>query len=261
VVIVAAHGCSLPDLSSDNTLTRLQIMSVIVEPPLVRPGDVPSVTAWVSDPTDEGYEILVWTCTNLGRGCVETDLDIDLWTDTPLMRDGASEPWIPDIDTNGMPSDLELPVSVLALACAPGLCPEIGEVRRGDPNVGAVLSDPTEFARSLPIDGTSLVRRGATLTGDVEGDNDNPDVQMAPDPDVRATPGEEVRLSFRVSDETDMTSDGFATGGVLEDGIWTGHDLLFIWNAPEKTGDYELWVTIEDGTGGGAVWRGIGQVR
>ena len=62
-------------------------------------------------------------------------------------------------------------------------------------------------------------------------------------------------------DETDMTSNGYATGGSMSDGTWLEHQLAFTWTAPSTPGDYELWVTIEDGTGGSAVWRAISHVQ
>lgn len=263
--MLLAGGCAIPTLTEESMLARLQVMSVVVDPPLVRPGDIPTATAWVADPTGEGYELLLWTCTDVGNGCVEPFFDaLEVWTETPVVSSGSSQPWIPDLSTNDIPEDVEIPLSVFALACAPGVCPEIAMVRNGDPAVAEILGDPVAFGQSLPIEGTSFARRGLDITGNVNAkDNDNPDVSARPPAGAYANvaPGASVTLAFEVSDETDMTSDGYATGGFMGDGSWTGHDLVFIWDAPSEPGDYELWVTIEDGTGGSAVWRGVSHVE
>jgi hypothetical protein len=265
VIAVLVAGCEIPSLPAESTeLVQLQILSVVVDPPLVRPGDVPSATAWITDPKDEGYELLMWTCTDLGEGCLEILVDLELWTYTPVVSQGQSAAWLPDLNTNELPADVEVPISVFALACAPGLCPEIQQVRDRDPAVAPILADPLTFAQSLPIEGTSLVRRGIEITGDIDAkNNDNPNVQTLPPPDVLVgiDRGDVVSLDFVVSDETDMTSDGYATGGSMSDGSWTSHNLHFTWTAPNDPGDYEVWVLIEDGTGGSAVWRGMSHIE
>ncbi|MBA2322094.1 MAG: hypothetical protein H0V89_13190 [Deltaproteobacteria bacterium] len=245
-------------------LSRLQVMSVVVDPPLVRPGDIPTATAWIADPEDEGYELLLWTCTDFGEGCLEVLFDLEEWTHTPVVSNGTSQPWIPEVDTESVPAGYQVPVSVFALACAPGLCPEIARVRAGDGSVAEILADPGAFGMSLPIEGTSIVRRGLEVTSDANArENGNPDVTSRPFPTAyeRVSTGSSVILLFVVSDETDMTSDGFATGGTMDSGSWSGHDLTFVWQAPNEPGLYDLWVTIEDGTGGSAVWRGTSQVE
>ncbi len=264
MIAAFVHGCALPSLGGGGELDGLQVMSVVVDPPLIRPGDLPSAVAWVADPTEEGFELLLWTCTDLGQGCLESGFPLAQWTNTPLVADGRSEPWLPPLDTAAIPPDLTLTINVFGLACAPGVCPEIGLVREHDSTVGDLLADPFGFARTLPMEGTSLVRREVAATGSPATlENRNPQVDETPTAasysHVRT--GAIVPLHFRLSDETDMTSNGFATCGTIADGIWTGHDLDLTFTAPDAPASCEIWVTIEDGTGGSAVWRGVSVIQ
>jgi hypothetical protein len=111
--------------------------------------------------------------------------------------------------------------------------------------------------QDLPIEGTSLALRTVLVTDTATPMNDNPHVRDYPPPGVLegVHTGDHVDLDFWVSDDTDVTAEGYTTKGSMSSSKWSGHALTFTWAAPGSPGSADLWVLLEDGRGGAAVWN------
>ncbi len=260
-LLLLLAGCDV--LPADaSVLERLQIVSIVAEKPEIAPGQATDLTVWVADPDGGGVELLVWSCTILGEGCFEAALPLSAWVRTVDVVEGfgVTSAAIPGEIGQVVPQGLLVPTSVWGLACEPGLCPVIAAAAAGtvDP---ALLADPEALMRDLPIDGTSLVRRSVYLSLS-DRPNRNPSITASPPAgSVAVDAGSAEELALVVSDSTDVVADAFTTCGSMSPPRWDGHDLAFTWTAPLDAGTCDLWVVLEDGLGGAAVWHGVRDVR
>ncbi len=85
LLLLAACG----GLNDETTLTELRVVAMIAEPPEVGPGQSTTVTSHVVDPADAGFEVLTWTCTDLGDGCIEPTLGLPWYAAGAPGDDGA----------------------------------------------------------------------------------------------------------------------------------------------------------------------------
>ncbi|MEN9787188.1 MAG: hypothetical protein RLZZ299_2452 [Pseudomonadota bacterium] len=85
LLLLAACG----GLNDETTLTELRVVAMIAEPPEVGPGQATTVTSHIVDPADAGFEVLTWTCTDLGDGCLEPDLGLAWYAAGDPAEDGS----------------------------------------------------------------------------------------------------------------------------------------------------------------------------
>ncbi|MCB9675802.1 MAG: hypothetical protein H6737_11830 [Alphaproteobacteria bacterium] len=216
-------GCS-DGPASLTVVDDLRILNVAVEPASPAPGEVPALDLLVADPLGAGFESWSWWCVD------------DVCGDGPVPAGPL--------------------VSISALACAPGACDGPGE-----------LADPASWMADLGIEGVSLVTRTVPQSPSAEARlNDNPVLALASEPPAEVAPLRSAPLTFAMEDAVSdgamaygyATWGGFrvAAGRPVVDGSVT---LEYV--APEEPGEGALFVVVEDGLGGSAVWSGDIVVR
>jgi hypothetical protein len=117
VVILALLAGCLPEFADGSVLGELRVMSVVSTPPEVVPGQVVAVDAFIADPREEGFDVLMWACKS----------DVQCIWNTPEIT-GSTASWVRDVPHwagfDELGSD-EVPAAVWTLACTPGTCPQI----------------------------------------------------------------------------------------------------------------------------------------
>lgn len=241
---------------SDETLVDdVRVLALVAQPPEASPGEAVQVGIHVADPAGAGVEILAWSCTNLGTGCLE---DPSTQASTPVWTDGqATFTATVPVDLAAVASEEPVPITALwTLACTPGLCPQVGDPAGWD------LADPTAWLVDLPMEGVSLAYR--TLAVSTRTDRPgNPVLEyQGPDP-ISAAAGEAVDLELAVTLDVPATADtlafGFATAGGFGDTEYAVGDdgqVTLQWYAPDPVEPATLYVVVQDGAGGVAVWTG-----
>lgn len=247
-------GCGGPN--EETLIDELRVVAMVVDPPEIAPGADAAITTYVADPLAEAPEVMLWTCTNLGDGCLEAALE-DQGTTVATPVDGIVSA------TRTAPAELAyavgdgevvLPVLLWALACVPGLCPVIDLAASspgGSSELSAFLADPFTGMEDLPLVGTSL----ALSTIDVSTRSEplrNPGFASTPT-EVVAAPEETVLLDF----ETDAYEVwGYTPGGgfVLPSYLVDGGAITMEWVAPAEAGTYAMWVVGTGLEGGTVVW-------
>lgn len=131
MVLLALLGCGAGP-NEETLVPDVRVMAAVAEPPEVEAGASVELAVHLVDPVGEGVEGVLWTCVDLGEGCLEAELP------------AAGATLLDPVDgvatvTRGVPAELApvvadgstvLPVPVWVLACAPGVCPLIDEVAR-----------------------------------------------------------------------------------------------------------------------------------
>lgn len=273
VLSTLGSGCG-PGPSDETLVEELRVLAMVAEPPEVAPGSSSGLSVYVADPEESGGDLLVWTCTNLGEGCLEAAVPgfgatVGSVSGTPV---GATmEVTVP------VPAEFEpvvadgvtvLPALVWALACPIGECEAIDLARAApDPTsadgqaLAALLGDPFGMIGDLPLHGPSLAfqtlgvsLRAAPVT--------NPAMTITGS--LAEMPvGETVDLRYVVESDDDVTLWGYATGGGFgapSTAVVNGEAVL-TWYAPEEPAEVTLWVVATGEAGGSAVWTGVSSVR
>jgi hypothetical protein len=253
-------------------VSTLRVVAAVADPPEVTPGDTVSLTVHTADPEQRGADVLVWPCSDIGAGCLEATPARPLVTWTDVRRD-VDEVERVRFDVPSVLGDVIAdtgPITFLVwvLACEPGVCPIIDAVAAG-PEAGSQawndvvvqLGSPEAWLVDLPMERTSLAARRVTLSERaVDARNVNPSV-TGMSPDLSAVVGETLNLTFTTDSGVQArfvsTSGGFG-GSSLPISLGT---LSVRWLAPQVPGNVDMWVVIDDGIGGSAVWRGEVDVR
>ena len=162
-----------------------------------------------------------------------------------------------------------------ALACAPGTdCPLVdnhpaqanrGESAWGD-KLACQLEDPSEWMESIPLTGTSLAYRLISVSMNAPEDrHQNPTIAPTSEEPITWKSEEEFSLSFTVdgtlSDEARIFNYATAGGFTMPDTLVQPGEVTLDGVAPKKSGEVKLWVVLNDGLGGVAVWRGVATVE
>jgi len=268
--LLALLGCGG---ANDETLVdELRVMAVVVEPPEVAPGATATVTTWIADPNDDAPEALVWTCTNLGDGCLEAAEPTQGTTvgepaDGVIVTERAAPLAFTPIVADG---ETVVPVLLWALACAPGLCPAI-DLAASAPAIGTedadtlatFLGDPFEGAEDLPLVGTSLAlaqiqvsARAAPLTNPLL-------TPVDADAALVVGAGASIDLAFTVEAPGVTTAYGYTTNGGFDATEYEVVDgaVTLTWFGSDQAGDAELWVIVNGEDGGSAVWHAFATVE
>ena len=146
-------GCGGPN--SETLVDQLRVMAVVAEPPEVAPGASATLTAYIADPNDEAPTSMMWTCTDLGDGCMEA-AEPGLGATVAAPEGGVvSTTRTAPMALAGIVGDgaTVLPIPLWTLACADGLCPVIDDVAAGSTSedVTSFLNDPTEGMKGRPL--------------------------------------------------------------------------------------------------------------
>ena len=269
-----------------------RILSIVADPPEARPGETISITVLVADPKLRGVEVLIWTCGLYEGECAESLMPFNDWAivttthsiDTPrynaqnpisswLAEQGRVYREVPDDAAEIFEYLNPIPVAMYALACEPGLCPIIDEVREArevnsaDSDLKERLADPTLWMHTLPMAGVSMAAQQFLVSNeDDDFRNKNPsfDPRFAQGKEVtiRIPAGGEVEVAFYVDDPNGgriyayayTTMGEFEERRVKEDDNGIRNWLM----APNQPGEGRVYMVFEDRDGGSALWtRGI----
>lgn len=251
-------------------MDELRILDIVADPPEVLPGATSNLQVTVADPTGVSPDVLVWTCTNLGDGCLEA-ADADQGTTLGVTEDGqisatltasaALTPLVADGET-------VFPILAWALACAPGACPVI-DLAASAPASGSdeaaelssFLANPFDGAAQLPLQGTSLAYSQVGVSTR-QAPLENPSIH-ADDPAPHVAAGAEVDLVFQVEAQGPSTAYGYTTLGGFSAASYDVVDgaVTLTWFGPEAAGSADLWVVVNGEDGGSAIWSGRGIVE
>lgn len=252
--------------ATETLVPDLRILAIVAEPPEVAPGEQVTLGVHTMDPAGTGVEGLLWSCLDLGDGCLEAALPAAGATVFSPVDGVASVP-------RTIPSELAplvadgvtvVPVPLWALACAPGLCPVI-DAARAAPEPGtaeaealaAELADPTAWLAELPLTGVSLALTTVSVSArPVEERVTNPTLSPVADGPYTAPAGGELDLSFTV--DRPLTAWGYTTlggFGTVSAEVEPEEPLELTWYAPEEPGDGEMLIVGVPEEGGQAVWR------
>jgi hypothetical protein len=255
-LIVAALSSACAMGPNDETLIpELRVMAIQADPPEANPGEQVALEVTIADPLGTGAEVLLWHCTDLGEGCLE---------------EGTEHSWSLNLEGDSVGATASVPaalaafatdeplraVQLWALACEPGLCPQVADPQAWD------LSDPTAWLEELPMTGVSLAFDRMAISSREDG-LENPTVQLlSPEPSSVA-PGELVELRFGVQLDVPANADSFAYGYTTAGGfdateyaIGDSGEIGMGWYAPDEPTTARLYVVAQDGVGGVAVWVG-----
>lgn len=255
---------------SDETLVdELRVVGAVASPPEVGPGEAVTLDVTIVDPEAEGVDLLVWACTPTGDGCVEDALPLVDRLAAPEVEDGQGQA-ILTVPGGPLPADVSIPSAVWLLACEPGLCPIIelaAQALESGSELPDALRDPIGLLQDLPLQGVSLASRTVVVSGrPVEERNTNPTVTLTSGVPLEIPAEGTLDLPLEIADSTapdGLDAVGLATAGgfsaPLFDILDGRADLVFF--APEGEGEVELYVVVEDGLGGSALWRGTATVQ
>lgn len=263
LVLVGLAACA-PGPNEETLVPELRVMLIAPDAAEYAPGDIYVTNTIVFDPTGEGADLLVWSCTPSGDGvCLEDDAPLAdrarvvRGVDTETSTDGQLSAALAAL----LPSGVAVPTtSVWALACAPGVCPIIDDADAGT-TASADLADPTRWLGDLPMVGVSLGRTSLWLSDRAAEDrHQHPVVTRVDDGPLFGTDQEPLALTFAVAEDGQAdapTAYGYATGGgfgsVSEDVIDGAVSLE--WYAPAEVSKQALLVIVRDTLGGVAFWR------
>lgn len=269
-ILFALVGCGGPN---DETLvSEVRVMAVVAEPPEVAPGATSTLTVYVADPLDEAPDAMLWTCADLGDGCLEAaepgqGTTVGAPENGTLVTTRTAPPAFAGIVGDGT---TVIPVPTWALACVPGACPAVDLAAAApDPGtadadaLGAFLADPTDGMKDLPLTGTSLALTLLSVSMRAEPVT-NPAITPASSDPLTVATGESVPLTFTLDGGAGaLTAYGYTTAGgfdmteyAVEDGAVT-----LTWIAPEDPGEATLWVVVNGEDGGSAVWTSVATVE
>ncbi|MDG1478132.1 MAG: hypothetical protein P8R54_01010 [Myxococcota bacterium] len=263
----------------------LRILSIVADPPEAAPGESVDITVLVADPKLRGSEVLIWTCGMYEGECAESLMPFADWPvittlEVPLRERELAGFYSRFAEqtqvTRTVPEDTEqifeylnpIPVALYALACEPGLCPIIEDVRAAqlegfaDSDLLERLSDPSLWMYKLPMDGVSLAGQQLVISSSLpELRNENPIFEArfpeAFEPILRVPAGGELEVAFFTDDPNAEKVYGYAytTIGAFEERRVKEEDNgIRNWLQVSGVGEGRLYMVFEDRDGGSAIW-------
>lgn len=252
-------GCAMgPDTST--LLADTQVVMVRSDPPALGAGEVATLETLVVDPQERGLEVMQWTCTFTGEGCLELQFamdESDPWPGLVYQDTGRFEGTLvasPVLAEILGPEPVPL-LTVWTLACEPGLCPlfqaEGEELMDG-------LEAPTELLKDLPIYGVSLAQRRILVAG-IPLNASNPTMEC--EGPTQGKVEEEMAFSCTVDGEF---AEQAALYGYADAGGWEGQFIQILegmvrvdysYFPSEDSGPVNLYLVLQDGNGGSALWE------
>lgn len=268
-------GCAVDPFEA-STLEDLRVVALVAEPPYAEPGGLLRLTTWVADPAGRGADVLVWTCQNVGDGCLEATGDAGQqplveWTSVGTGIELAYEatPVLLPLELAELPEPgTDDRALIWTLACAPGLCPIIDRVR-ANPAPGSaayaetvrLLAAPDELVAGVPSDQVSVAFRTLRLSRP----NRNPCMSAQTVPTCGVLPMEVGPPAQRVDDPPVVDADGdqlrvqaWTTLGTVRAEIVDGV-VDVQWSAPHRVQRAGRIFTVVDDTRGGVAvhWQDV----
>jgi hypothetical protein len=263
MVAVTILASCMPGPKVETMVDDLRILAMVADAPEITPGEAIALTVHVGEPANQPVDLLVWSCFNLGEGCLEAKSpdryfvveDVSLQASIEMASDASVLAFL----TPELP---EIPVAIWALACDPGVCPSIELALAGELEE-SFLENPTDSLKDLPFDGVSLAFRTVWLSDREEKERrTNPVITpnfKLPD---QASSAENIELLFGVeSNQESVQAYGYATAGGFgapENPVLEGEVTPIWYPAPEEMEEtaetVRFWVAVQDEEGGVAVW-------
>lgn len=275
-IVFCALGCSM---SSPSTLVdELRVMAIQTDPAELSPFDQnASLRLLIAEPQNRDVDVMYWTCTNAGEGCIEADLftqDLAQWpqiftrteslTEREITLPPAFAGLIDSVPQDALPF---LGTVMWVFACVQKECSLIEEAKAGRIDTDA-MSNPFEVMGTLPFGVASMAFASVPISNRaLEERIQNPEL-VALSPQERKQETEEtLALSFsyslRAAPNEDSLVYGYTTIGGFAESTRSNSQLqqeegeiVLSWFAPEKEGVGEAYVVLENGEGGTAIWYG-----
>lgn len=273
-LMLACGGASL-----ETRVDELRVMAIQTVPAEISPFDQVELNLLVPNPQKKPAQLLFWTCTNFGEGCLEREYyenveedwgSVQTVTSSPVHNYTLEIPPVVAALLSELPEEEVFGATVLwVLACEDNTCPIIDKWTDGQPDTDA-MNDPFSLMKNLPIDGTSMAFRPLLMSNrDPEIRIEHPVFELStPDEIVLSGPKDSQEITFdytlnRKDEEADALFYAYATQGGFqmndrynalvteETGTfstdWFGTDDL-------ETGEALLMVILENGEGGISFW-------
>ncbi len=258
-VLLSILAC---DMGPDTTtlLADTQVVMVRTDPPALGAGQIATMETLIVDPQERGLEVMQWTCTFAGEGCLEPQLafeESDPWPGLVREDTGRFEGTLmasPALAEVLGPEPVPL-MSVWTLACEPGLCPLFEA--EGEALMEG-LEDPAALLEELPIYGVSLSQRRIRVAG-VPLQATNPTLSC--EGPSEGVVEEEMAFSCTIEGEFE---DQAAVYGYATSGGWQGQFVQILdgmvrvdysYFPSEEPGPVDLYLVLQDGNGGSALWE------
>jgi len=277
VPLLLLLGCE-EEVVASTVIEHVQIVSMVADPPEVQPQESTDITVTIADPDGLSPEVAVWVCVPIGAAgrCLESELTGEAQRVVTGVRDPITHAFTASvvplavdvaevdevIDEGGRFNG----ILAFALACAPGACDLFEQLEAGtvDP---IDLSDPGRLLRDVPMAKGHAAWRTLTVSRESERfRHDNPVLlPQFPQP-LENTAGNTEELGV-VADG--QFSNGLiypltTVGGFAVDSVATGPESPYLpWVAREQDAGKEghVYIVVDDGLGGQAVWHGEASVR
>lgn len=271
-------GCT-PDIVPATVIEHLQIVSMVAEPPEVDVHEATSVTVTIADPDGLSPEVAVWVCVPFGTqgSCLESELTGESQPVFTGLRDptthafttsvvplGVDVEEINDVLDSGEPFN---GILAFALACAPGACDLFEQLESGtvDP---ADLSDPGRLLSGVPMSQAHAAWRTLAVNRPSTMPHENPGLSPQFASPLETTAGSSLDLRL-VADSSSSggtaypmtTVGGFALDAIPISNGPSGAVLPWVAQDRDAGRDGHIYVVVDDGLGGQAVWHGEASVR
>ena len=274
-------ACSM---SAPSTLVdELRVMAIQTEPAEVSPMDPDAkLRLLISDPLAQGADIVYWTCTNFGDGCLEAEFYADSLSQWPqtFSREGlltersfSLPPAMAGVIATLPEDTIPFRGSILwVLACKPNECSFINDIQQ-DIIDTELMSAPTSILEDVPFGMASLSFISIPISNrSFEERIQNPELSPLFDEIPMQAPEETLELSFSYDLKAEANEDslvyGYATLGGFPETDRTNAQLqeqsgtfLLPWIAPQETGEGEIYIVLENGLGGTGIWFSEAEVR
>jgi hypothetical protein len=252
-------GC-MAGPNEDTVVDDVRVLAIQADPPEVGPGEASALTVTVVDPAGLAPDVLLWTCLDLGEGCLEAAGPADSWltlatpADEQILSPRFAPPALASVLGDELPT---LPVPTWALACPPGVCPLIEDAREAlgagavPEDLAARLAAPEAELASLGFEEVSLARASLWVTSLPESERNRAPVLQGVEID-----GDQLIVTAEDPDGDDLQAWPYATAGAFErPQVPLGSDPL-VYYPPDDGGSARLYVVVDDSRGGQALWRG-----
>lgn len=287
-LLTALFACG-PTPAPVTTVRGLQVVAMVTDPPEPLAREPMSVEVWVADGLGRGADVLVWLCTPVDGRCLEHDalpgadgLPLLFVTQTgradPTFRARVAWPLLADIARGYVEAQVDEVLGeevedagsglfVWALACVPGTCDVIEQVR-ADPVAGSAtwraatdaLADPSLILDDLPPGEASVAVKFVPLyTDEASYATTFRFPNQLPLLDGEAgLPGDPISLQWADPDGDEVEIQSFTTAGAVS--ASTTFQGVEVDPSPGARGQYgDVFVVAEDGRGGTAVWSTVGE--
>lgn len=270
-------GCE-EAVPSATQIDHLQIVSMVAEPPEVAPRETTDITVTIADPDGLNPLVAVWVCVPFGDAgrCLESELTGEAQRVVTGTRDTSTHSFtasvvplaidIAEVDEILDSGSSFRGILAFALACAPGACPLFDQLEDGtvDP---VDLSDPGRLLQSVPMSKAHAAWRTLAVTRDEPRlRSSNPVLLPSFAAPLEVDAGDTLDLSVGVEGQL---SDGLiypltTVGGFADAAVSTGPEPpVLTWTTEDNDAgkNGHVYIVVDDGSGGQAVWFGDAAAR